>query len=142
MSDYKKSFYDILDQITEIAVATSVDNIPSVRIMSFCYAQNRNGVLYIQSKSTSKKVADFAANSKVAFATQPIGKSITHIKSVKADVIKSKHSFDDLKDLFIEKAPEYREVYLANVSALEVFEIHCKEALVVVDYGNYGFAGF
>lgn len=140
--DYNQAFYNILDEVTEIALASSVNDMPNVRIVSFCCDDSRPGVLYFTSKGASQKVTEFTQNSKAAFATPPIGKTITHIKSNSAEVVKSQYGFHDLKDAFIAKTPEYKDIYLANADNLDVFELRVKEALVVVDYGNYGFAKF
>jgi len=134
--DYIKAFYDILDKTTEIALATSVDNMPAVRIVSICYDKSRPGVIYFQTNNLkSKKVSDIAHNSNVAFATAPIGKTIANVRSNNARVCKSKHTFDELKHLFIAKEPEYEEAYNKYAHSMTVFEIHVEDAIVVVDYG-------
>lgn len=145
--DYYKAFNEILAGATEIALATSAGNIPNVRIVSICNDESRPGVVYFQSKGKSRKVDEFAQNSAVAFTTCPFaaatgGSKITNIRCNSAVVVKSKHSFMELAELFCAKVPEYREIYMANADVLEVFELHVKEALVVVDYGNYGFVTF
>jgi len=129
-------FYDILDRTTEIALATSVDNMPSVRIVSICHDESRPGVIYFQTNNLkSRKILDIAQNNNVAFTTAPIGKTIANIRSNNANVHKSEHTFDELKSMFIAKVPEYEEIYNEYAHSLTVFEIHVKEAVVVVDYG-------
>ncbi|MCL2573240.1 MAG: pyridoxamine 5'-phosphate oxidase family protein [Defluviitaleaceae bacterium] len=134
--DYKKAFYDILDKTSEIALATSIDGIPNVRIVSICYDEARSGVIYFQTNNmNSKKVSDIAQNANVAFTTAPIGKTIANVRSNNATVCRSKHAFDELKHLFVAKVSEYEEAYDKYGHTMTVFEIHIKEAIVVVDYG-------
>jgi len=134
--DYKKAFYEILDKTSEIALATTVDNIPDVRIVSHCCDERRPGVIYFQTNNPkSKKVSDIAQNSNVAFTTVPIGKSIANVRSNNAVVCRSVYAFDELKHLFVAKVPEYEEAYDEYGHSMIVFEIHVKEAVVVVDYG-------
>jgi len=134
--DYEKALYEILDKTTEIALATSVNNMPSVRIVSICYDSNRSGVLYFQTNNIkSKKVSDIQQNSNVSFTTSPIGKTIANVRSNNATVRRSVYTFDELKDLFIAKAPEYEAAYNKYGHTMTVFEIHIKEAIVVIDYG-------
>jgi uncharacterized pyridoxamine 5'-phosphate oxidase family protein len=134
--DYMEQFYIILNKSTEIALATSINNIPSVRIVSICHDENRPGVIYFQTNNLeSKKVSDITENNNVAFTTAPIGKTIANIRSNNAFVTKSEHTFDELKHLFITKVPEYEDAYNKHAHNMTVFEIHVKEAIVVVDYG-------
>ena len=134
--DYKKVFYDILDKTSEIALATSVDGIPNVRIVSICYDENRQGIIYFQTNNPkSKKVSDIVQNNNVAFTTAPIGKTIANARSNNATVHRSEYTFDELKHLFIAKVPEYEDAYNKHGHTMTVFEIHVKEAIVVVDYG-------
>ena len=134
--DYKQAFYEILDKTTEIALATSVDNKPSVRIVSICYDVNRPGVIYFQTNNLkSKKVSDISHNNNVSFTTAPIGKTIANVRSNSATVHRSDYTFDELKHLFVAKVPEYEEAYNKHGHNMTVFEMHVKEAIVVVDYG-------
>jgi len=134
--DYKKAFYEILDKTSEIALATSVDNMPSVRIVSICYDTNHPSVIYFQTNNmNSKKVSDIAQNNNVSFTTAPIGKTIANIRSNNATVHMSKRTFDELKPLFIAKVPEYEDAYNQYGHTMTVFEIHVKNAIIVVDYG-------
>jgi len=135
--DYMNAFYDILDKTTEIALATSVDNMPSVRIISICYDKNRPGVIYFQTRHDveSKKTSDFSQNNNVAFTTAPIGLTIANVRSNDSIVVKSEYTFDELKSMFIAKVPEYEEQYNQYAHILTVYEIHIKKAIVVVDYG-------
>ena len=134
--DYEKALHEILDNTTEIALATSVDNMPSVRIVSICYDCNRKGVIYFQTNNIkSKKVLDTQQNCNVSFTTSPIGKTIANVRSNNATVRRSEYTFDELKDLFVAKVPEYEAAYNKYGHTMTVFEIHIKEAIVVVDYG-------
>lgn len=134
--DYLKAYYDILDKTSEIALATSLDNMPSVRLVSICYDLKYPGLIYFQTNNLkSRKVSEISQNNNVAFTTAPIGKTIANVRSNKASVQRSEYTFDELRHLFIAKVPEYEEVYNQYAHALTVFEIHVKEAIVVVDYG-------
>ena len=134
--EYEKVFYEILDKTSEIALATSMDNMPSVRIVSICHDISRPGVIYFQTNNmNSKKVSDITQNNNVSFTTAPIGKTIANIRSNNATVYKSKFTFDELKYLFVSKVPEYEDAYNQYGHTMTVFEIHVKEAIVVIDYG-------
>lgn len=44
-----QEFNSIMDENNQIALATSVDNIPNVRVVNFFYNPQNKGVLYLSS---------------------------------------------------------------------------------------------
>lgn len=141
--DYKAAYGEILDNTTEIALATSAGDSPSVRIVSICRDKTRPDVIYFQTNNLeSKKISDISRNNRVAFTTAPIGKTIANVRSNNATVCKSGFTFDELKPLFVAKVPEYEEIYNQHAHSMTVFEIHVKKAIVVADYGKTGVVEF
>ena len=56
--DEKKEFEKIMAEATTIALASSVDNVPNVRILNFIYSENEK-TLYFQSKQGDQKENEF-----------------------------------------------------------------------------------
>jgi len=52
--DKKKEFEKIMNEATKLALASSVDNVPNVRILNFVYSENEN-VLYFQSRKGDQR---------------------------------------------------------------------------------------
>jgi uncharacterized pyridoxamine 5'-phosphate oxidase family protein len=127
MQDYTR----ILDNTKRLAIATSVDQIPNVRIVNFVYEAARPEILYFTSNRHNRKVAEFALNNQVAVTTVPEDDGSVHVRSNQAFVQKSKHGIDELKELFITKIPGYDEALAVIGDKLDVFEIHLKKAAVV-----------
>ncbi len=135
--NYLNEFDRIMDLHKEIALATSIANLPNVRIVNFYSDKNRKGVIYFTSFNENDKVKEFKKNSKVAFTTVPSGNS-EHVRSVSADVIKSDLTIFDLKDEFIKKIPDYEMAIEMGGSDLILFEIHFSEAVVTLDFDKVG----
>lgn len=139
--DYKKVFCEMLGKTNEIALATSVDGAPNVRIVNFCFENVKPEILYFASDRENQKVAEIKENNRIAFTTVPHG-DIPHARSNDAVAIKSKRSINDLKGLFVARIPGYDETIDAIGNCLDVFEIHIKNAFVVVDFENAGPVSF
>ena len=100
-----------------MALATSVDNVPNVRIVNF-YKGN-------------DKVKEIAANEKVAFSTIPsVGNE--HVKA-RGVAVKSKLTIFDLAEKFAEKIPGYQETVDAAGKSLILYEIEFDTAVVTLD---------
>ena len=66
----KTEFLKIMAEQTEIALATSVDNIPNVRIVNFYFDPAEN-ILYFSSFKGNDKIKEINSNPYVAFTTIP-----------------------------------------------------------------------
>ena len=132
-----KVFYEVLEATNMIALATSVDGIPNVRIVNFCYDKGRPGVLYFASDRENQKVKEFAINPQVAFTTIPSnGESIAHVRSRRALVRKSDLALCDVQENFISRVPGYDETIAAIGESLDVFEIQVQEATVILNFDS------
>lgn len=135
--DYLKAFQKIMEEQNMIALATSVDNVPNVRIVNFCYDSNRKGVLYFTTFKGNPKEKEFARNTSVSFTTVPSSGS-EHVRVSKANVQRSDTTVYDLKDVFKTKVPDYEEVLEMAGDQLVVYEIHFQDASVTLDIDQSG----
>ena len=131
--NYLKEFEKIMLEQNEIALATSVENIPNVRIVNFYFDEKKNGVIYFSSFRNNEKIKEFIKNSIVSFTTIPKD-STKHIRVQNGRVEKSQQTIFDLKDQFSKKIPEYSEIIEQAGSQLDLFEIHFSEATVIMDF--------
>jgi Pyridoxamine 5''-phosphate oxidase. len=141
MSDIS-NYLEILGKTNEIALATSVNNIPNVRIVNFCFNAERPDILYFASDITNNKIREFEQNNVIAFTTVPADGGIPHVRSVQAAVEKSGHTMDEMAQLFISAISGYDEAIAAIGDALTVFEIHVKETVVITGFEEPGFVTF
>jgi hypothetical protein len=70
MNENKKIFLQIMNDNSDIAIATSIDNIPNIRYVSFYYSEKENKVYFMTFKNSLKTV-DFSKNSNITFSTVP-----------------------------------------------------------------------
>ena len=120
----------------EIALATSADNTPHVRIVNFIYVPEE-GRIYFATFADNAKVSEIAANPAVSFTTIPHDGSTAHVRAV-GTAVPSTRSIFDLADSFAAKIPGYGETIDAAGDALIVYEIGFRTAAVTVDMERSG----
>lgn len=129
----KENFYQLMDRQTELALATSVDNEPNVRIVNF-YFNPQNNRIYFATFRGNDKVRELRANSHVAFTTIPHSGN-AHVKG-RGIAQKSSQTIFDLADCFIQKIPDYRTTVEQAGKALLLYEIEFTTAIVTLDLDN------
>ena len=139
--NYQDELNKIMENSTELALATSVENIPNVRIVNFYYNPRKPGIIYFSTFSDNDKVKEFAKNPQVTFTTVASGDN-AHVRSNQATICKSELSVFDLKDEFINKIPGYDQTIEMVGEMLCLYEIRFKEAAVIVDMENSGIVRF
>jgi uncharacterized pyridoxamine 5'-phosphate oxidase family protein len=132
--DLKKEFLRIMESDTHIVLATSVDNVPNVRTVFFYYDAQKEGIVYIMTFNHSPKAKEFSKNNKVAFTTIPVGGDVVRV--LDATIQKSQLSVTDIKDQFINKYPVFQAIYDSAGAMMSVYEIHFKEADVILGIMN------
>lgn len=129
--NYLETFYEVMEEAKNIAIATSVDNTPNVRIMDFVYDKDAN-VVYVASFRGNPKTVEFETNNKVSITTLPYA-SQKHIRSINAVIKKSDSSIFDKADIFIKKNPGFKETVEMAGPMLDVYEITASEFIVTPD---------
>lgn len=126
----KTEFLRIMAEQTEVALATTVDNIPNVRIVNFYFDPVEN-ILYFSSFEGNDKVKEIKSNPYVAFTTIPYSGN-EHVKA-KGIVQKSLKSIFDVAEQFIAKVPGYKDTIEYAGESLILFEIRFDTAVVTKD---------
>ncbi len=133
--DLLKEFYEIMEKQSDIALATSVNDIPNVRIVSFFFCPDKN-ILYFSSFKDEVKTKEFEKNNKVSFTTIP-REDIKYARTNSGIVKKSDLSMSDFKQAVCEKIPDYKEVIDNFEDKLVLYEISFKEASITMEYEEY-----
>ena len=115
---------------TEIALATSVDNIPNVRIVNFYFDPAEN-ILYFSSFEGNDKIKEMNSNPYVAFTTIPHSVN-EHVKA-KGMAKKSSKTIFDVAEQFIAKIPGYKDTIEYAGESLILFEVRFDTAIVTKD---------
>lgn len=127
MNKNKKIFLQIMNDNSDIAIATSIDNIPNIRYVSFYYSEKENKVYFMTFKNSPKTV-DFSKNSNVTFSTVPKN-DYNYVKAT-GILKKSEKTTEDLKDAFCSKLPDAKMMIEQGKGFIEVYEISFSTAVI------------
>ena len=127
----RDEFERIMHEQREIALATTTDELPHVRIVNFYYAPAERCVYFATFKD-NEKVVELAANPNIAFTTVPHNDTNEHVRA-SGCAVKSAHTVYDLAALFAAKIPRYQETIDAVGGDLILYEIAVAMAIVTVD---------
>ncbi len=132
--NYKNEFENIMKKCETIALATSVDNIPNVRVVNFYY-DSKDKTLYFTSFKHNTKVKEFEKNPIISFTTLPFERE-KHVKIRGTKVSRSLKTIFDLENEFVEKIPSYSETIAFGGNDLLLYQTKIEVAEVIVDYKN------
>ena len=127
----KEKFTQIIKKQETIALATSVNNVPNVRIINYVYLEIEK-ILYFLSFKGDKKEQEFEKNNIIAFSTIPKTDS-SYIRVNHGIVQKSSKTINEIKHLFIEKWNWYENFIEKNHDKIRVYEIELKSVTVYPD---------
>ena len=127
----RDEFERIMREQCEIALATTTDGLPHVRIVNFYYASEERRVYFATFKD-NEKVVELAANPNIAFTTVPHNDTNEHVRA-SGRAVKSAHTVYDLAALFAAKIPRYQETIDVVGDDLILYEITFDMAVVTVD---------
>ena len=128
--DTKTEFLRIMAEQTEMALATSVNNIPNVRIVNFYFNPCEN-ILYFSSFKDNDKVKEIEENPSIAFTTIPHTGN-QHVKA-KGLAKRSSKTVVDMVEHFIAKVPDYKKTIDYAGESLILFEVRFDTAIVTKD---------
>ena len=127
----RDEFERIMREQREIALATTTDGLPHVRIVNFYYTPEEHCVYFATFKD-NEKVVELAANPSIAFTTVPHNNTTEHVRA-SGHAVKSAHTVYDLAPLFAAKIPRYQETIDAVGDDLILYESAFEVAVVTVD---------
>lgn len=126
----KTEFLRIMAEQTEIALATSVNNVPNVRIVNFYFDPCEN-ILYFSSFKDNDKVKEIEENPSIAFTTIPHTGN-QHVKA-KGFAKRSSKTVVDMAKHFIAKVPDYKKTIDYAGESLILSEVRFDTAIVTKD---------
>ena len=124
----RDTFERMMREHCEIALATTTDGLPHVRIVNFYYAPGEYRIYFATFKD-NEKVIELAANPNIAFTTVPHNDTNEHVRA-HGCAVKSALSIYDIADTFTAKCPHYQEIIDNAGDDLILYEITLTEAIV------------
>ncbi len=134
--EFMQAFQEIMTNTREIALATSVDHSPNVRIVDYYWCNQCNVVYFCTMKQTAK-VAELEKNSKVSFITVPVN-TMAFVRVSDAVAKISSKSMEDMKDTFVGKYPQFEGMFAMGLDKFELYEITFTTANVSRNFGDFG----
>ena len=132
----KKEFLRMINECDEIALATSIHDIPNVRIVNYYYDQENN-IMYFATFTGREKISEFWKNNNISFTTIPMEKgSREHIRA-RGFVRESEKTILDLREVFCVKMAEFCGIIKKYSQDLKIYEIKFSEVTVTLDSIHY-----
>ena len=124
----KEQLTEVMKNTSLIALASSVEDLPNVRILDIFFDEKQNVVVFPTS-ALSPKVKEFEANDTVAFTTIPQGPGPV-VRVQNAAVSKSDWSIDEIKDTLIAHRPGFEMMLKGFGENVVVYEVSFTKALI------------
>ena len=124
-----ENFKKIMSDQSDMALATTVNNQPNVRIVNFYY-DDEEEKLYFISFNNSQKLEEFNLNNRVAITTVPKGDG--RYVRIQGEVKASLNTIESIKENYIAKHPSYDWIIAKFGSMLTLFEIDFSKAIVAM----------
>ncbi|WP_125980739.1 hypothetical protein [Loigolactobacillus iwatensis] len=119
----------------KLAYATSLENIPNLRIVNFVWEKETPAVVYFASVHDSQGVQEFLSSKKIAFSTIPDSGN-AHVATNDATGIASKRTLAEMRETFLKQIPGFDKVLNLIGDQLAVYEIHIHSTEVDLGLGN------
>ena len=127
--ELKQSFEKLMMESIDMALATSVDDKPNVRVVTFAYSTDREGRLFFTTFRGNKKTLEFEKNSNVACMTLPAEQGDGEVR-IFGTVKKSDISFDEVITMIAKKYPGDIDTIKKSADMIDVYEINFSQAYV------------
>ena len=124
----KEQLAEVMKNTSLIALASSVEDLPNVRILDIFFDEKQNVVVFPTSV-LSPKVKEFEANDTVAFTTIPQGPGPV-VRVQNATVSKSDWAIDEIKDTLIAHRPGFEMMLKGFGENVVVYEVSFTKALI------------
>lgn len=130
--DLRKVFEQVMAQTVNMALATSVEDKPNVRVVTFGYSPSAPDTLYFTSFKGNNKTKEFDKNESVACMPLPENPDVHAQVRIFGKVQKSKLSVPEVISFIRGKAPSDADTIEQGRDMMEAYEINFKEAFVTM----------
>lgn len=132
----KKEFLRMINECNEIALATSIHDMPNVRIVNYHYDE-KNNIMYFATYTGREKISEFWKNNNISFTTIPVNRQKREHIRARGHVRESEKSILDLREEFSNKMADFAEIIDKYSKDLKVYEIKFSEVTVTLDSRYY-----
>jgi Uncharacterized stress protein (general stress protein 26) len=127
--ELREVYEKMMTNITNIALATSVDGVPNVRIICFGYESSTPNKLYFTTYPGKPKVEEFAKNSKVSFILLPEAKEYAEVRGL-GTVKPTEKPLEEIGGLIAKKFPPFEQMLASAKDIMLAYEIEFSEVKI------------
>lgn len=127
-----EEFKNVMSSIDNCALATSVDSIPNVRIVTFGYDEDAKNILYFTSFPGCNKDVEIEKNPEVTIVTLPRGFDDMHQVRIFGKAKKSSKKLSEISNWILKKQPDFQETINMAGDVLTVYEVEFSEAYLTL----------
>lgn len=106
--DAKTAFDHVMYKGINIALASSVDGQPNVRVVTFAYDDTVPNKIYFTTFPGNKKIEEFQKNEKVRFVSLPEGELTSFQVRCRGLVKQSLRPLSEIAPFIVAKMPDYQ----------------------------------
>lgn len=129
--ELKQAFDTVMETTINMALATSVNDRPNVRVVTYGYDPRDPKVVYFTTFKGNQKIEEFEQNERVTLMPLPENPESPAQIRIFGTVQKAEKSLDDVAELILKKAPFFAET-LTQREFLETYEVVFDEAAVTI----------
>ena len=130
--DAKAAFDQVMQKGVNMALATCVDGMPNVRVVTFAYDMKEPNKVYFATFPGNRKIQEFQNNERVCFVSLPEGELAELQVRCQGTVKLSVRPLAQIAPFFVAKMPEYQEMLDQGADVLLVYEVVFKDAQVTI----------
>lgn len=128
----QQHFEKVMAESVNMALATSVANMPNVRVVTFAYDGNKEGKLFFTTFKGNGKIKEFEQNPQVACVMLPRDAEAESQVRIFGKIQKSEMQLKELIDLISKKYPEGADTMSGGGDMMEIYEVCFEKAYVTV----------
>lgn len=130
--ELKQAYQQAMANTANMALATSVENEPNVRVITFGYNPERPNVVFFSTFKGNKKIEEFKKNPEAAAILLPEDpESATQVR-IHGKVVPSGHSLAEITEWIVQKMPDYAAGDAKAAPMLEAYELQFSQAEITI----------
>lgn len=130
--NHKEAFSQIMRTTENMALATSVDNMPNVRVVTYVYDEKHPNSVFFTTFKGNHKITEFEKNENVAVLPLPESVDAPAQVRIFGKVRKSSLPLSEVGQMIATKAPHFAETLAQAGHMLEPYEVVFDKAAVTI----------
>lgn len=130
--ELRQQFENVMGTAVNMALATSKDKQPNVRIVTFGYDKDRAGHVYFTTFKGNQKIKEFQENPNVSCMPLPLGPETDVQVRIFGKVQKAELSMDELIAIIARKFPGDAATIKDGGDMMEMYEVVFDKAYVTI----------